>query len=511
MNIENLNYTPFARKYRPKNFLQLKGQEVLVKSLSYCIENNKISQTYLLSGIRGIGKTSAARIIAKTVNCTNRSKEDNYIKACDQCTNCKSCNDFNHPDIIEIDAASKTSIDDIREIIESSEYKPLIAKYKIFIVDELHMLSKNAFNAMLKTIEEPPEHVIFLFATTEIHKLPLTILSRCHRYDLKRLSSKEIYSLLVEILNKEGIDFESEALHHIIKKSEGSARDAITLLEQATHYNVNTYKKITTDNINQMLGIVNTSIIIELLQHISKKRDSEALNIITKIYNTYHLKHFFEDLTNFIANLCKIKITNDYSDSINLLYIEKIKEILVDFSLSRLNILWQIFNNGIKEIKDSHNELINAEMLIIKALYASTIPSIEDIAQLYNQNKIDHEDKAYQITENKKKVNISSFLKFCISQNNIGIYYTLLNEVEIIDFNDQILKIVCVKDINNIEITKLLKKWGGSNNWLLIVNKVAKITTIKNTMITELQLYQSFQKIEKYFPKAKISDIILKN
>jgi len=180
MSEEILKYIPFARKYRSTSFYELMGQEVLVKTLSYCIANNRLASAYLLTGIRGVGKTSSARIIAKTVNCTDLKSHGEQIAPCLQCDNCISCTKQNHPDIIEIDAASRTGVDDIREIIGSSEYKPLLGAYKFFIIDEIHMLSKSAFNALLKVIEEPPPHVIFIFATTEVQKIPLTVVSRCH-------------------------------------------------------------------------------------------------------------------------------------------------------------------------------------------------------------------------------------------------------------------------------------------------------------------------------------------
>ncbi|CAN7942364.1 unnamed protein product, partial [Ixodes pacificus] len=259
-------YIPFARKYRPNNFAELQGQEVLVKVLSYTILNDRLAGGYLLTGIRGVGKTTSARIIAKTVNCSALITENTTIKTCEECTNCISFNNHNHPDIIEIDAASKTSVDDIRRIIESAEYKPLQGKHKIFIIDEVHMLSKGAFNALLKTLEEPPPHIIFIFATTEVQKIPATIISRCQRYDLRRLSFEEIFKLLEYITKKENLKTDIEALRIIAYKSEGSARDAVSILDQAASMSAKSDNIISPQVINQMLGLVDSSFIIEFVE-----------------------------------------------------------------------------------------------------------------------------------------------------------------------------------------------------------------------------------------------------
>ncbi|WP_108783935.1 DNA polymerase III subunit gamma/tau [Wolbachia endosymbiont of Bemisia tabaci] len=274
----NNQYIPFARKYRPSSFAELHGQEVLVKVLSYTILNNRLAGGYLLTGIRGVGKTTSARIIAKAVNCSALITQGNDIKTCEQCVNCVSFNNHNHSDIIEIDAASKTSVDDIRRIIESAEYKPLQGKYKIFIIDEVHMLSKGAFNALLKTLEEPPPHVIFIFATTEVQKIPATIISRCQRYDLKRLSFEEIFKLLEYIVKEESLKTDIEALRVIAYKSDGSARDAVSILDQAASLSAKSDSMITRQAINQMLGLVDNNVILEFSEYIVN-RDTYLLDM----------------------------------------------------------------------------------------------------------------------------------------------------------------------------------------------------------------------------------------
>ncbi len=238
------SYLALARKYRPSNFAELIGQETLVTTLSNAINKQRLHHAYILTGIRGVGKTTTARIIAKSFNCLgvsdNSSADLDSTKtriACGVCDNCRLIAASKHQDVIEIDAASKTGVDDIREIIDSIAYRPVMARHKIYIIDEVHMLSNSAFNALLKTLEEPPAHVKFIFATTEIKKVPITILSRCQRFDLRRLDEKEIANHLKNILAKEGFEADESALILIAKMSEGSVRDALSIIDQALSIN----------------------------------------------------------------------------------------------------------------------------------------------------------------------------------------------------------------------------------------------------------------------------------
>lgn len=499
----NKNYKPFARKYRPSNFSELLGQEVLVKTLSYCVNHNRLASAYLLTGIRGVGKTSSARIIAKTVNCTNRLSSQHDVSSCNQCQNCLSFNNQSHPDIIEIDAASRTGVDDVREIIESSEYRPLLGAYKFFIIDEVHMLSKSAFNALLKIIEEPPAHVIFIFATTEAVKIPLTVISRCQRYDLRRLSQNEIEQLLVDIATKEQLKFDLDALQIIANKSEGSARDAVSMLDQAASYihNINQVDIISAELVSQMLGLLNSETFVKVIQLIIANAPKDAIDLLNKIYSqTSSLENFIQELTNFIAELCKAKVIPNYHAAIYQNFSSEISDILIGTPLSRLSTLWQIFINGAKEIKTSHNQLITAQMLVIKAIYACNIPTIDEITDYEKPIEVKHSGTG----------DFYDFLKFCHQHKEIEIYYLLMNDVEVISFADYKMILAC-SDITNVKrIEELLSNWSG-NSWNIEIEKRDQFTNTKTKLLEKVKLSEDYQTIKKYFPDSNISDIILKS
>jgi DNA polymerase-3 subunit gamma/tau len=513
------SYLPFARKYRPASFAELMGQEVLVKTLSYCISNNRLSQAHILTGIRGVGKTSSARIIAKTVNCTDLKINGLGTSPCNDCKNCQAFNNHSHPDIIEIDAASRTGVEDVREIIESCEYKPLLGKYKIYIIDEIHMLSKNAFNALLKIIEEPPESVIFLFATTEVQKIPITVLSRCQRYDLRRLNFEEIFALIVDIAQKEQLEFEDEALKIIANKSEGSARDAVSMLDQSASYATSsTNHVITAEEVASMLGLVQIGTVIKMLQFIIANAPESAINLLQEIYSkTSSMQHFVETMSDFIADLTRAKVISNYNNPLYKNYSNQITEILLGTGLSRLSILWQIFANGITDLKASHNELITAQMLIIKAIYSCNLPSVEEIMNIDNNANVVNSSASLEqpsLQLEKKSINheIFDFLKFCFSQNEMAIYYFLLNEIEVKKFANQEIAIVTNSPIKSHVINKikeLLGNWCSGEQWTLLATEQKEINSLKNKMLELAYSKEDFQVIKNNFPNANISDILL--
>lgn len=516
---ENLPfYLSLARKYRPRNFGDLIGQEILTKTLSYCISNQKLAGAILLTGIRGVGKTSSARIIANTINCTSIFIDHlKNVKPCGICKNCKSFDKQNHPDIVEVDAASRTGVDDIREIIESSEYRPLMGKYKIFIIDEIHMLSKSAFNALLKLIEEPPEHVIFIFATTEVQKIPLTVISRCQRYDLRRLSFKETLTLLKSIAKKENFRFEEESLQIIALKSEGSARDAIVVLDQASSYCQNSEKNtIDSKSINRMLGLVQIKTILKLIKLIIEGNSGDAIVLLEEVYiNSSSLEYFLQQISESLASLIKAKVIPNFHEPLYTNYRVEITHILTSTSLSSLSIIWQIFSNGINEIKLSHNELITFQMLIIKSVYSCDIPKIEDILNSFTKSTDQKPTSQINLIEKKARVektgNILNFLKFCYEKKEVELYYVLLNEVEIKNFTPPVMEIaVNNKTIQEKQLKLLLYKWSNLN-WNLNISEQKNIDSLKNILLKKVKNSEDFLIIKNNFPNADISDIILKS
>lgn len=510
-------YIPFARKYRPADFSQLMGQEVLTKTLSHCIAHDRLFQAYLLTGIRGIGKTSSARIIAKTINCTEPKFTNEIALPCNVCSNCSSFTAHNHPDIIELDAASRTSIDDIREIIESSEYRPLLGRYKFFIIDEIHMLSKSAFNALLKIIEEPPTHVIFIFATTEAQKIPLTVISRCQRYDLRRFSFDEILALLNKITNAENLQVEEAALRIIANFSEGSAREAVSILDQLTSYVLKTQNGnlIRSQDTTEMLGLIGTNVILNITQLIIANNPRAAIELLQQIYfKSGNLLNFVQEIAVFIAELCKYKVINNYNNPIYNDYLTEITDLIIGTSLSKLTILWQIFNNGELELKRTHNELICVEMIIIRAIYAYNLPNIENILDLNQEltEPIEKPSPTFTAESNSSKNfdNIYDFLKYCRQNLAIEICYCLMNEVEINSFSNGSANIkgtITTKTIN--EVKNLLKNWSGIE-WNIIVTKSDNIKSLKQELMEKVKNSENYNLIKNYFPDADISDIILK-
>jgi DNA polymerase-3 subunit gamma/tau len=373
------SYLVLARKYRPQNFDELIGQEVLVTTLSNAIKNNRLHHAYILTGIRGVGKTTTARIIAKTLNCSDSEAAKN-AKACGVCDNCRAIAASKHQDVIEIDAASRTGVDDIREIIDSIAYAPVMASYKIYIIDEVHMLSNSAFNALLKTLEEPPAHVKFIFATTEIRKVPITILSRCQRFDLRRLDENEITAHLENILRKENIEAEKSALELISKMSEGSVRDSLSLLDQALASN-NHGKFLSSEIVEKMLGLGDRNKSIELFENLLLGNFPDALKNFSEFYaNSSDVSQLLSDLMEITHKTISTKLISAYKfEGYSKSQQEKISEIAAKISLNSLVRLWQMLAKGVSEINFSNSPKMAFEMLLARICHLVALPDLQQV------------------------------------------------------------------------------------------------------------------------------------
>ena len=393
------SYLVLARKYRPQNFNELVGQEVLVRTLSNAIKNNRLHHAYILNGIRGVGKTTTARIIAKTINCLDESARSSG-KACDICDNCIMITSSRHQDVIEIDAASRNGVDEIREIIDSIAYAPVMALNKIYIIDEVHMLSNNAFNALLKTLEEPPADVKFIFATTEIKKVPATILSRCQRFDLRRLDELEIENHLKNILQKENFEADKEALSIIAKISEGSVRDSLSLLDQALANN-NHQKFLSTDLIEKMLGLNDRVKIIELFESLLKGDFETSFKKFSDFY-TYSsdVSQLILDLLEITHKATSCKILSNYKlDGYSVFQQEKINKIAQEISLNSLTRIWQMLVKGNSEINFSTSPKMSFEMLMIRICHLVALPNLQPILLNLNKTKNSIDQQSNEISD----------------------------------------------------------------------------------------------------------------
>ena len=350
------------RVYRPKTFGDVVGQEHIVKTLKNQIKNNNIGHAYLFSGTRGTGKTSTAKIFARAVNCLNPINEE----PCNECEICIDTLNDNIMDIVEIDAASNNSVDDIRELRESVKYTPSKAKYKVYIIDEVHMLSQGAFNALLKTLEEPPSYVIFILATTEPHKIPATILSRCQRFDFKRVSSKDIASRMSYICKKENIEAEEKALSLIARNSQGALRDALSILDQCMSFG---NEKIEYNDVIELLGTVNIDELFELSQSIIDENTKKSLEILNEfIIWGKDIRNLINDLIDHFRNLMVCKVSKDLDEIISLPEesIERLKEQSQNVNINDLIRILNILSETQDSMKSSSNTRILAEVTMMK-------------------------------------------------------------------------------------------------------------------------------------------------
>ena len=517
----NKNTKVLALKYRPLTFDDLIGQDVVAETISNSIKVNKVPNAYLFTGIRGIGKTTTARIVAKSLNCLNGI--DDLCKD-DFCENCLAISDSNHIDASEMDAASKTGVDDVRDLIEFSRYGPTLAKYKIFIIDEVHMLSKQAFNALLKTLEEPPEYLKFIFATTEIKKIPITVVSRCQRFDLSRIKSLELFSFIKKIKDKENGNASDDALKLIVKISEGSVRDALSLLDRAL-LTLDKDKELDLTSAQKIFGHFDKSQLISLFELIFEGKEAEVLNMYREIYNQgveprIFINDFLE-LLYYFKNINSLKIDGT-NFSLNDEEFNMIKEISEKVNNEILLLFWQFSIKTLDELDIVSNQHLSMEMFLIRLIHLKNIKNtsdtnykrsdqindnmnqtslsqkkddedlfeIRDKVETIDQMKNVAQEKDVTLKDNKKSEThaslINSFddlLKICSLKKEIKLKYELEKNVNLVSFEDQRIEISFNEDLDKDFIKDLSSKlfeWTN-NRWIITLSKTKGQPSKKET------------------------------
>ena len=375
-------YQVLARKYRPETFADLVGQDAMVRTLKNAFEADRIAQAFIMTGIRGTGKTTTARIIAKGMNCIGADGQGGpTTEPCGVCEHCKAIMEGRHVDVMEMDAASNTSVNDIREIIDSVHYRAASARYKIYIIDEVHMLSVNAFNALLKTLEEPPEHVKFIFATTEIRKVPVTVLSRCQRFDLRRIEPEVMIGLLRKIATSEGAEIAEDALALITRAAEGSARDGTSLLDQAISHGAG---ETTVDQVRAMLGLADRGRVLDLFEMIMRGDAAAALEELSGQYaegaDPLAVLRDLAEITHWIS---VVKITPDAAEDPTISPTERARgtDLADRLPMRSLTRMWQMLLKSLDEVAAAPNAMMAAEMAVIRMTHVAELPSPEELVR----------------------------------------------------------------------------------------------------------------------------------
>jgi DNA polymerase-3 subunit gamma/tau len=366
-------YRVLARKYRPQSFGELIGQDAMVQTLGNAIKRDRLAHAFLLTGVRGVGKTSTARLIAKALNCIGPDGEGGpTISPCNACEPCVAIAEGRHMDVIEMDAASHTGVDDVREIIEAVRYSAVSARYKVYIIDEVHMLSKNAFNALLKTLEEPPAHVKFLFATTEVQKVPVTVLSRCQRFDLRRISAEQLAAHFAAVAEKEGVEVEPEALALIARAAEGSARDGLSILDQAIAHGAG---GVTADQVRSMLGLSDRGSTRKLLAHLLSGDAQAALAAVKEQYDLgVEPAALIRGLLESVHGITRAKVGGRTDPAQSAEEREAYADWASRLGYAAVHRLWQLLLKGLSEVTSAAMPLEAAEMALLRVIHASELP-----------------------------------------------------------------------------------------------------------------------------------------
>lgn len=446
----NTQYVALARKYRPQTFEDLLGQDALVQTLTNAIQNNRLHHAYILTGIRGVGKTTTARLIARAINCTGPDgKGGPTIHPCGECENCKAIAADRHIDVIELDAASKTGVDDMREILDGVRYKPTMARYKVYIIDEVHMLSKNAFNALLKTLEEPPAHVMFIFATTEIRKVPVTILSRCQRFDLQRISIETLVKLFHKVLAAENIEAEDEALHMVARAADGSARDGLSMLDQAI---VLGNGKIENATVKNMLGLADRQQTFAMYEKLLEGNVAEVLQILHQLYSDGATPMLIiQDLVDITHLLAKVKIIPDYINDSSVG--ENDREMCKKLNAAPISILskiWQMLIKGISELQYANVQIDALEMILMRIAYSANMPTPADLLkELKKKSRVNNFANKPQIVLNSSThiANTDAHIASELTEDSEGFELSTPEElVKLLNAKRQMLLLYAVKN-----------------------------------------------------------------
>ena len=412
--MEKNTHKVLALKYRPKNFKELIGQDIMVETIINSIKLNKLPNAYLLTGIRGIGKTTTARLIAKAINCNKNFIENEKCNEKEFC-HCKEISNSKHLDVLEMDAASKTGIDDIRELIESSKYNPTSSKYKIIILDEVHMLSKQAFNGLLKTLEEPPPHLKFIFATTEVKKIPVTIVSRCQRFDLHRVPIQDLVNNLKKILKLENGKISEAALKLIAKAAEGSVRDSLSLLDRALISQNIENKEIDEIFVRKMLGLADRSKILKLLSFIFEGDEKKSIEHLREMINEgIEPNSFLNDLLETIYFIQQKKTIGDLDSNLSISESEEetINLISKEINIPTLIIFWQLILKVLDELSIVSSQILSLEMLIVRLVHLKDMPSYENVLETLKKNNLTNNESI------KTTINLKNEKKNFLSEEN---------------------------------------------------------------------------------------------
>ncbi len=542
----NKNSKVLALKYRPQTFDDLIGQEVVSKTIINSIEANKVPNAYLFTGIRGVGKTTIARIVAKSLNCLNGIEN---LCMENLCENCESITNSSNIDVLEMDAASKTGVDDVRDLIEFSRYGPTSSKYKIFIIDEVHMLSKQAFNALLKTLEEPPEYLKFIFATTEIKKIPITVVSRCQRFDLSRIKSTDLFEFIKKIKDKESGKVSDEALKLIVKISEGSVRDALSLLDRAL-LSLDNKKEFDLNAAQKVFGYFDKSQLIDLFNLILKGDENNLIENYRKIYDQgIEPKIFINDFLEILyyfknINSLTLESTNF---SLNDYEFDKIKEMSKIIDSEVLILFWQFTIKTLGELDIVSNQHLSIEMFLLRLIHLKGFApknNIKDEFQNNNKEDENQENISPQII-NKETINqiknvaqekkikpqtkmetkisdeilIKSFndlIDICSKKKEIKLKYELEKNVNLVKFENGRIEISFNDNLDKDFVKDLsakLLEWT-KQRWIISFSKFQGEKSIKdkekekqNELIEKVKKSDLYKTVLDYFPDIELVDV----